>query len=61
VLSNVVIGIVSNTNLTTQSNDIAVVKTGARSQTFTQGNTYTGGTTTNGGTLLWSGAGTIGT
>jgi autotransporter-associated beta strand protein len=58
---NGVIGTVSNTNLTTQSNNIAVVKTGNSSQTFTQNNTYTGGTTINGGTLLLTGAGTIGT
>lgn len=57
---NGVIGTVSNTNLTTQSNNIAVVKTGASSQTFTQANTYTGGTTINAGSLILTGAGTIG-
>jgi autotransporter-associated beta strand protein len=55
------IGTVTNSNLTTQSNNIAVVKTGASSQTFTANNTYAGGTTINAGTLLLTGAGTIGT
>ncbi len=56
-----VIGNVTNTNLLTQTNEIAVIKTGASSQTFTANNTYSGGTTISAGTLLLSGAGTIGT
>jgi len=56
-----VIGTVVNTSLTTQTNNIAVVKAGASTQTFSGANTYTGGTTINAGTLLLSGGGTIGT
>jgi fibronectin-binding autotransporter adhesin len=46
-----VIGTVANTNLTMQSNNIALIKTGNSSQILSGSNTYTGGTTINAGTL----------
>jgi len=57
---NGTIGLVGNSNMLTQTDNIAVVKSGASSQTFTANNTYSGGTTISAGTLLLTGAGTIG-
>jgi len=54
-----VIGTVTNTNLTTQSNNIAVVKTGGSTQILSGVNTYTGSTTVSAGTLALSGSGAI--
>jgi autotransporter-associated beta strand protein len=49
---NGIIGTVANTNMTTQSDNIAVVKTGNSTQVLTAANTYSGGTTVSAGTLL---------
>lgn len=54
-----VIGTVTNNNLTTQSNEIALVKTDASTQILSGVNTYTGSTVIEGGTLALSGAGSI--
>jgi fibronectin-binding autotransporter adhesin len=48
---NGVIGTVANTNMTTQSNNIALVKTGGSTQILGNANTYTGNTTINEGIL----------
>jgi autotransporter-associated beta strand protein len=56
-----IIGTVTNSNLTTQSNNIALVKTGASTQILSGSNTYTGTTTVNDGILALSGTGTLGT
>jgi autotransporter-associated beta strand protein len=56
-----VIGTVSNNNLTTQTNNIAVVKNGGSKQIFSGANTYTGTTTINGGTLSVTGDAQLGT
>ncbi len=56
-----VIGIVVNTNLTSQSNNIAVVKTGGSTQILSGANSYTGGTSINGGTLALGSADALGT
>ena len=45
------IGTVTNSNLATQTNNIALVKTGASTQILTNANTYTGSTTINAGVL----------
>jgi len=54
-----VIGTVANTNMTTQSNFIALVKTGASSQILDGTNTYTGPTTISDGTLALGASGSL--
>jgi autotransporter-associated beta strand protein len=54
-----VVGVVTNSNLGTQSNAINLVKTGASTQVFTNANTYTGFTRIEAGTLTLSGAGSL--
>ncbi len=56
---NGVIGTVTNSNLTTQSGNISVVKTGGSTQILNNANTYTGSTTINGGTLALGANGSI--
>jgi hypothetical protein len=55
------IGNATNTNLTTQSNNIAVVKVGGSSQELLGVSTYALGTTLNAGTLIISGNQSLGT
>jgi fibronectin-binding autotransporter adhesin len=54
-----VIGLVTNTNLTTQNSDIDLVKLGASTQVLEGTNTFTGSTTISAGSLALSGSGSI--